>query len=166
MARKVAFLCLCAATLVLFFLLDNSQFNPALKTLDSVPVSSRQVSSCSLHKGVCTIRLDGLDMSLDMSPRHLPPLEPVQLTVVSPATLKALNMLTWFEGQDMDMGRHYLSEGASSNGLENTSTMTFRGMIPVCTVDQDMIWQLHLRVEADAQLHEYVFNLQSGNHDP
>jgi hypothetical protein len=46
----------------------------------------------------------------------------------------------WLEGRDMDMGRHYLIPQERIDDAD-TSILS-QGMIPVCTVDPDMVWRM------------------------
>ncbi len=101
-------------------------------------------ASCQLSNTLCTVSLPGLGrLTLELNPIGLPAMEPVQLKMtgldISPENLK--DMKLWFQGRDMYMGQHFL-QPVLQNSITNEASMVFDGMIPVCTVDNNMIWQL------------------------
>jgi len=99
--------------------------------------------SCDVSENPCVLNLpQQLKMTLSVSPAGMPALKPLafQLKIeaqpVSPLTLEA----GWLNGKTMDMGRHFLTLHQQTN-----RQWELQGMIPVCTVDPEMVWQMTLQ---------------------
>lgn len=138
-----------AFLLASYFILDS---RTGLETLHPEVSVSRNIT-CSLTSGSCEIPIAGGSISVNLRPRSLPALKPLTIEVKSPNGLGQDSVL-WFEGRDMEMGQHHLS--ASKDG-ENVQV--YNGMIPVCSVDQDMIWQLHVVAKFNDEWQEWIFDL-------
>jgi hypothetical protein len=99
--------------------------------------------SCNLRAGPCRLPLpDGGAVVLDILPRSLEPMAPLQLEVrVSDAPLEA----RWveFAGINMDMGFNRASLTPRSPGQ-----FTGSGMIPVCVSDR-MVWEARVMLAGD-----------------
>ena len=99
--------------------------------------------SCNLRAGPCRLPLpDGGEVALDILPRSLAPMAPLQLEVwVSGAPLEA----RWidFAGINMDMGFNRASLKPRAAGQ-----FTGSGMIPVCVSDR-MIWEARVMLSDD-----------------
>ena len=99
--------------------------------------------SCNLRAGPCRLPLpDGGGVELDILPRSLAPMAPLQLEVrVSGALLEA----RWIEfaGINMDMGFNRASLTRRAPGQ-----FTGSGMIPVCVSDR-MIWEARVMLSGD-----------------
>jgi len=52
---------------------------------------------------------------------------------------KLENIFAWFEGRDMNMGQHFMLFPSEKNLFESIKGA---GMIPVCTIDTNMVWRL------------------------
>jgi hypothetical protein len=104
----------------------------------SVPADIRMLDAdprCDLRRQRCALSLPGGgEVLLDISPRGVPPMEPLQLEVlVAGSPLDAV----WvdFAGVDMDMGFNRAGLDAAAAGR-----FTGSGMIPVCIRDR-MTWE-------------------------
>lgn len=90
---------------------------------------------CDLRTQRCALPLpDGGEVALDISPKGVPPMEPLKLEVlVSTSSLSP----TWvdFVGVDMDMGFNRAGLDVAGAGR-----FTGSGMIPVCIRDR-MTWE-------------------------
>ncbi len=101
-------------------------------------------ASCQLSNTPCTVSLPGHGrFTIALNPMGLPAMEPLQLKMtgldISPENIK--DMKLWFQGRDMYMGQHFLQPDLPKS-IANEASMEFDGMIPVCTVDNNMVWQL------------------------
>lgn len=100
-------------------------------------------SECDLNSTSCSLHLaEQFMLTFRLKPKKIVPLERFELLISSDNEsfdqIEALAI--WFEGRDMDMGRQYLRP---LKGLNNAgSSLLAQGMIPVCTVDPDMVWRL------------------------
>jgi len=113
---------------------------------------------CNLSEVACPIRMGELQFEVAMTPKGLPVLEPIRLAIKGQTpVIDASQWLVWFEGRDMEMGRHILvpSDDASQ------SQKSFLGIIPVCTVDENMVWLLNVQLSADNTVRRFVFAMTS-----
>lgn len=114
--------------------------------------------SCDPSRETCSVSLDSVLLRIQLLPAGLPAMEPLtlQVGVESPYDIQLLS--AWFEGRDMDMGRHEL---ASSHEYDEPDVMTLRGVIPVCSVNPKMVWQLKMRWKIRNTQQLLVFDLAS-----
>ena len=69
----------------------------------------------------------------------------------------------WFEGRDMEMGRHFLS--FQGNDLDDDANFLLaKGMIPVCTIDPDMPWRLVINFEYQGEVLQVNFDVSVKGH--
>lgn len=147
-----------ATLLWLFMSADPDQQAPFLLKPDvnvNVP--------CDLSRQLCRVNLGEFALETTLSPAGLPELQPLQMTIRSDAEsgVKFDSWFAWFEGRDMDMGRHFFRVPvgrSSSDGVEMS------GMIPVCSVDRQMVWRLAVQFRHNHQLYRLNYELQS-THD-
>lgn len=145
----LSFISAVALTSTLFFN-TNKPTKPIKKTLQS---------DCALEKEICEITLpDGHALSFNLEPKGFPAMETLHINI---AGLSAQNkpIKLWFEGKDMSMGVHFMLPAPSQDHLSKFSV--FKGMIPVCTIDNDMIWLLKAEIPNGDQLFQIQFQLQS-----
>lgn len=166
MARKLIWVVLCIALFAAYFVIKNNSdlifTDPSKKYL---PPATVHYSDCALNRGACVVTAGDTEIELSFDPADVPPLEPLLLTVQLPDHIGAGDILLWFEGRDMDMGRHFLSATGEVKPVSGDLMMhTFNGMIPVCTVDESMVWAFHVRLTVENQVHEHVFELTSRPH--
>ena len=118
--------------------------------LDTVEVTSVK-TQCSLQAPSCSFNLtDGTQLELALSPRGLPALEPLTLSISSSALSmnQVQNIQVWFEGSNMEMGHHYF------NLIYADNQVVGKGMIPICTINLLMVWQMNVafRYQGENQL--------------
>lgn len=165
MARKLALLGISAAFLIFFLFQDRSGFTPSPTGSAEVPISNIPVSHCSLNQGRCLVELEGASVHFEIHPKRVPPLEPLKLIVKYDSPTELKEPLIWFSGRDMEMGVHFFQEVSTSESAESESSVrVFKGMIPVCTIDQRMVWQLHSQLTINHLRYEVVFDLTSSSH--
>lgn len=134
-----------------------------LKTFDATEVSLPQATSrlyvqdCSPSRGACSVSLDATTIQVELQPSGLPAMVPLTLRVGVSSQVGVQLLRAWFEGRDMDMGRHELTplnqDDASGAGI------MLRGVIPVCSVNPMMVWQLKLLIEVNSIQQLVVFDL-------
>lgn len=125
-------------------------------------------SNCHFDNGVCSLELsEHLKFRVQLMPVDLPAMEPVFLTLtkVSKDQQVSGSFRVWFEGRDMNMGQHFmlpsphpLGNALSSSAVSGDSaeSLFFKGMIPVCSVDENMVWRLiieHTEADSKQQIH-------------
>jgi hypothetical protein len=88
--------------------------------------------------------LDGLDVHLGINPAAIEPLERFQITlsIVSNEPDALEDPLAWVEGRDMEMGQHFMS--GFGNKIDPKTEVVLTGMVPICTVDANMVWRFVL----------------------
>jgi hypothetical protein len=126
-------------------------------------------SDCSLEKKSCIVSLkDNHEIIFNLEPKGLPVMELLSLSVdgISVEGLSnAQNMLkVWFEGRDMSMGRHFMLP-ASNNDVSFNVAPKFKGMIPVCSIDTEMVWLLNAQFIHQSLLYQVQFQLQTLSSD-
>lgn len=115
--------------------------------------------SCTFIRGECRAEQDGMTWHLSLSPSHFPALERLSLSVQVPAQFRVQQL--YFEGANMEMGRHFIQE------LKQRTANRYagKGMIPVCSVDSEMAWQLVAVVEHDSGLLKVIWPLGPSVHE-
>ena len=112
-------------------------------------------SDCSLQKMPCKVFMpDGQMLLFVIEPNSLPAMEPLRLSVTGGAILKN-PFKVWFEGKNMNMGRHYMLLDHNKN--QAFDKKIFKGMIPVCSIDNEMVWLLNVEVALKNQLFKIQF---------
>lgn len=104
-------------------------------------------SECHFENGVCQVELAEFQpLRFELSPADLPAMEPLFLKITWLANPKTSfsHFKVWFEGRDMNMGQHFMlpEQDQHSKTLPSPEILTFKGMIPVCSVDERMVWRL------------------------
>lgn len=101
---------------------------------------------CNLHRGTCTVALDGGELEIGITPRPIPLIAP--LVVEARAVgVKIKRIDADFAGVGMNMGYNrpqLLPVGAAADGLFRAETS-----LPVC-ITGTMNWELSLMVETAA----------------
>jgi hypothetical protein len=120
------------------------------------PVSLKVIQSdCHFERGWCEVALSEASiLRFHLSPPGLPAMEPLTLSITSSDNLDhiASSVRVWFEGVDMNMGQHFMlpvPENSLGNISGSVSQLSFTGMIPVCTIDEKMIWRLVVDLPSD-----------------
>jgi hypothetical protein len=135
----------------IFFQLYNNNKNTVAIAKATIP------SKCSLENMSCSVSMsDGQILLFDLVPKGLPAMEPLMLTITG-SGLNQKPLKIWFEGKDMNMGKHFMLPVTSQNQLSNA--VSFKGMIPVCTLDKDMQWLLNIELTDKHQLYHIQFQL-------
>jgi len=145
--------------LLAFLLINYSDKNDPRSVLEQSPQHTLNVP-CNINQGVCRVRFGELSFDLSLTPQDAKALEPLNVTIASDNTdLLTTNWYLWFQGRDMDMGVHWLQPKT----LDSAATAEFTGMIPVCTVDPNMTWQLIAQVDFEGQVHRIIFEFLSAH---
>jgi len=123
--------------LAVFFVRQDQQ-GSVIKTIQS---------DCHFEHGLCKLVLSSdVTLSFKITPKEIPAMEPLYLTITGFDGFANTSHLikVWFEGRDMSMGQHFMLpvQDGSLNDAHLNNRLTLSGMIPVCSVDQDMIWRL------------------------
>lgn len=143
--------------LFVFLLINYSDKNDPRSVLEQNVEHTLHVP-CNINQNVCLVRFGELSVDLSLLPKNAKALEPLSVRLSSGnRDLLAADWHLWFQGRDMDMGVHWLQPKAQGSA----PTLEFAGMIPVCTVDPDMTWQLIAQVELEGQNHRIIFEFLS-----
>lgn len=112
-------------------------------------------SSCNLHVKACDVRLsDGSNVTLDISPKPIPLMQPLTFHVNAPALSLPFIELKLF-ATNMNMGFHTVKLIAKGDGLYEGE-----GMLPTCVVG-NMIWQTNLIINHTHQSIGAIFYFQT-----
>jgi len=121
------------------FLFRQEQQTPAIKVIQS---------DCHFEHGLCELELsNAVSLSFHLTPIGIPAMESLYLTIAGLEGFDdAHRMLkVWFEGKDMYMGQHFMlpvQQQAAQELTNLSNSITLSGMIPVCSVDENMRWRL------------------------
>lgn len=116
-------------------------------------------SDCSLEKIPCEISLpNGLALLFNLEPKGLPVMDPLVLTINGLEFIEE-PLKVWFEGKSMNMGIHYMLPSPISSRVPGE--YIFNGMIPVCSIDKNMVWLLNVDVPIKSQVFNIQFQLKS-----
>ena len=133
--KLVLFALAIPALLFLFYsyVKDNATETQAVQIIDN---------TCFIENKPCLISLPHIsDLSIHLSQIPVPAMEQITLTV-SGIPKDQLSLKIWFEGKDMDMGKHYLLPLPNKGNKGMDAVTEFTGMIPVCSLDNNMVWLL------------------------
>ena len=89
----------------------------------------------------------------DLLPKGLPAMAPLVLSITGLGNVKE-SLKVWFEGKNMHMGMHYMLPATNKSQLYDQKV--FQGMIPVCSIDEEMVWLLNV----DIPIQNHIFNIQ------
>lgn len=135
------------AFIIFLFLLIGiaSYFSNDIAPFIGEPIDSEQeakliLSDCSISESSCLVNI-GIEntLTLDLQPKPLPVME--TLFVVLRVGEGLLFQKAWFEGRDMNMGKHYLLPDNDSKKVSDNQII-LKGMIPVCHIENSMTWRL------------------------
>lgn len=116
-------------------------------------------SACSLNHSSCSVEvLDSLVINFDLLEKDLPALEPLQVVIKGAPDVESIKI--WFEGRDMNMGQHFLIPVSNEQTILNES-MIFKGMIPICGIDKQMVWRLVTEILSQNTRVKIQFDLQA-----
>ena len=119
--------------------------------------------NCPLKRQTCLINL-GADFKLEvsLSPEGFPAMEPLVLQLKSSRiNFKQIKHFSaFFEGRDMEMGKHSLS---LSKPLES-GVLLAKGLIPLCPMDPNMVWRLNIQFEYQEKMTSLQFEISSATH--
>jgi len=117
-------------------------------------------SDCLLDKKTCVVTLlDNQKIVFSLEPKGLPVMEIMTLSINGFHEAKK-KIKIWFEGKDMNMGTHFMLP--VSNEIESKdNSYHFRGMIPVCTIDSDMVWFLNAEFMEKSRFYQVRFKLKT-----
>jgi len=149
--------------IALYFLFGQRQSTPLEKNGDNLLVEQTFHLTCPLQEQTCTLHLaDDLTVSFDLLPKGLPVLQLLEFSLSSSQNnINQLeNIVAWFEGVDMDMGRHFIAFPSDSPDEYVTKG---QGMIPICTIDSRMTWRLTIQFSYKTKLTQINFDLRSEN---
>lgn len=113
------------------------------------------IQDCAPSRTSCSVRVGFITLRIQLQPQGLPAMVPLTLRVDTETLADVQIVRAWFEGRDMDMGRHEL---APLPGNDTTAIM-WGGVIPVCSVNPQMMWQLKLLLQLRDEQQQIVFDL-------
>jgi len=111
---------------------------------------------CDIANQVCRINLGALQFRVSLSPEGLPALEPLTFRVRAESSLisEFEAGALWFDGKEMDMGLHW----GQLQVTPDQNELRFKAMVPVCTIDREMVWRLNFQFEYESQRYRFVFD--------
>jgi len=124
--------------LSIYLLYLNNNFHSP----EAYPIDQTYHSQCALQFQDCSLHLSkDIHLVMSMLPKGLPALEKLSLKISSQESdiTQFRNVVIWLEGRDMNMGKHFFQLNARQTGSQ---VLHARGMIPVCSVDDSMVWRL------------------------
>ena len=119
--------------------------------------------NCPLASQACNINLnENVKFEVSLSPSGFPALEPLVLQLKSSLiNFKEINNFSaFFEGRDMEMGKHTLA----LNTPVEISSLIAKGVIPLCPMDPNMVWRLVIQFEFQNKVTSLEFELPSSTH--
>jgi hypothetical protein len=147
---------LLAVIILLPNVIENIEGDKSFSSLDSIKPQRVIVQTCRLNDGACLYSSSYFgDVLVEVSPKEFPAFKPLSVFVALASPLvKSISVS--FQGKDMFMGPNSVSLNKTLQGVWSGDTM-----IPVCSVDPNMVWlvQLTLIGEESEQL---VFEVKSG----
>ena len=138
--------------LALYLGLKTSSDLSASALLATPPVYIRD---CAPSRAICSVQLGSITLQIQLQPPGLPAMVPLTLRVEAESLADVQMVRAWFEGRDMDMGRHDLAPIPESD----TTAIMWSGVIPVCSVNPQMVWQLKLLLQVQDEPQQIVFDL-------
>lgn len=98
-------------------------------------------STCNLHHGACTVRLENdIELTFEINPKPIPLMKPLEFRAYAKAIEQPFIEIKLF-ATNMNMGFHTFKLYAKGNGL-----FVGEGMLPTCVVG-NMIWQANLIID-------------------
>jgi len=166
--RLVLILTITAAVLLTYRVLQDFSVNQHISSPDQVINVP-----CPLQLQACRIRVGDLALALSLSPRGLPALTTLSLQIkpLEPLLSPLTQFEAWFEGRDMEMGKHYFKQTfGQKSGQEasvpetpsNKNTIHATAMIPACSIDPMMIWRLNIEFVHQDKRSRLRFEMSSG----
>lgn len=123
-------------------------------------------SDCLSSAPDCLLHISSnLELNIRIEPLEIVPLERFRIHLSSPieSSLDDISdLIVWVKGRDMDMGKHILTQASQGNDL--TQGVSLTGMIPVCTVDDDMVWRLVVSFMHKGKLVHVNLDLKTTRH--
>ena len=116
------------------------------------------MTSCALNEESCDVSVFGQPVTLSLLPIGLPTMAPLTLTIKDKG-LDLDDVMIWIDGKNMDMGRHFFQPESEKQGAR-----TYKGMIPLCTLGDDMVWEMSIVFSMDGQSLQYDFEMPKGEH--
>ena len=122
-------------------------------------------SHCHFENGICEHELHkNLHLRFEFIPADLPAMEPFILLIstLSGEQIRSGNIKIWFEGRDMNMGQHFMlpaQDQIRETVKSGPEVLAFKGMIPVCTVDADMVWRLIIELSHAGSMQQIHFDI-------
>ena len=112
-------------------------------------------NACDLHTSTCEVTLkDGSLLSLDIEPKTIPLMKPLQFRVTSNIDLPSIEIKLF--ATNMNMGLHTIALKQTSKGVYEGE-----GMLPTCVVG-NMIWQANVILNQPTQSQGAIFIFQTG----
>lgn len=123
---------------------------------DSTAQAVHEITDCDPAYATCPIHIGSTALKVQLFPPGLPVMERLNLRIETTSKSEFQIVRAWFEGRDMDMGRHELLPASL---LSADDALLYTGVIPLCTVNPAMVWQLKLLIQVQDQQHRLVFDL-------
>ncbi len=116
-------------------------------------------STCQLDRRSCVVSLpNNQEISFTLQPKRLLVMEMLSMRV--DGFDSNMKIKIWFEGRDMEMGKHYM-QPVSNKSESLPSTILYKGMIPVCSLNPQMIWVLNAEFMHENHLILVQFQLKA-----
>ena len=142
---------------IAFFFTDSEKKIPS--EINSI------LSDCSLEKTSCVVNLkDNHKIIFNLEPKGLPVMELLTLSIEGLSDSQNI-LKIWFEGMGMSMGTHFMLPVSNNNDSFNNYLTNFKGMIPVCSIDAQMLWLLNVQFKHKSQLYLVQFQLKTISSD-
>ena len=111
--------------------------------------------TCDLHSGPCTLSgPDGVAVTLDVSPRPIPLIQTLTLSVQVEGTPVSVVSVD-FAGVDMDMGfNRFLLQARGAGQFNGT------GMLPICTRSR-MTWEARVLLQHEGKILIFPFRFDT-----
>lgn len=155
MILRLVILVLVVGASITWWLMPNKKVALGPQALLEQTVNHQIVVPCELSNSPCKVRMGEFSFDLRLLSEQLKSLSPVtvELSTQNPELAQA-DWSLWFQGRDMDMGVHWLQQQQSSQA------QTYSGMIPICTVDEAMTWQLIVQTQWQGEVYRSSFDFQ------
>lgn len=114
----------------------------------------RSSDTCDLHVSACEVTLkDGSPLSLEITPKEIPLMKPLQFKVTTKVDLPSLEIKLF--ATNMNMGLHTIKLNQTAQGVYEGE-----GMLPTCVVG-NMIWQANVILNQTAQSQGAIFTFKT-----
>lgn len=156
MIVRLAILVLVVAVAITWWLMPNKTAALGPQALLEQVVNHSISVPCELSSSACKVRMGEFSFDLRLLSGQLKSLTPItiELSTQQPELAQA-DWSLWFQGRDMNMGVHWLQQQQPPS-----QAAIYSGMIPICTVDEAMTWQLIVQTQWQGEIYRSSFDFQ------